>query len=74
MAGRLRRRQTLTIPHDLLLLVRGPLPLRERMAQPCWALMMAAGNAAARDWTWKNLQPTVAAARPGAADLGEMQP
>jgi hypothetical protein len=44
------------------------------MAQPCWALMMAAGNAAARDWTWKNLQPTVAAARPDAADLGEMEP
>jgi hypothetical protein len=44
------------------------------MAQPCWALMMAAGNAAARDWTWKNLQPTVAAVRPDAADLGEMEP
>jgi hypothetical protein len=35
---------------------------------------MAAGNAAAREWARKNLQPTVAAVRPDAADLGEMEP
>jgi hypothetical protein len=32
MAGRLPHRQTLTAPDDLLLLVCGLLPLRERMA------------------------------------------
>jgi hypothetical protein len=36
--------------------------------------MIATGHATAREWAWKSLQPTVAAARPDAADLGEMEP
>jgi hypothetical protein len=36
--------------------------------------MIATRNAAAREWARKNLQLTVAAARPDAADLGEIDP
>jgi hypothetical protein len=35
---------------------------------------MAAGNAATREWAWKNRQTTLATARPDDADLGEMEP
>ena len=54
-------------------MVRGPRPLRERKAQPCSARMIATGNAAAREWAWKSLQPNTTA-RPDVADLGEMEP
>jgi hypothetical protein len=35
--------------------------------------MIATGNAAAREWAWKSLQPNTTA-RPDVADLGEMEP
>ena len=62
-------------PHayDFFMIVCGPVPLRERMARPEAALAIATGDAAAREWAWKELE-TAAAGRDDAADLGEMEP
>jgi hypothetical protein len=60
-------------PYDFFMIVCGPVPLHERMAQPEAALTIATGDAAAREWAWKRLKPAVAAC-PDAPDLGEMEP
>jgi hypothetical protein len=60
-------------PYDFFMIVCGPVPLHERMAQPEAALAIATGDAAAREWAWKRLKPAVSAC-PDAADLGEMEP
>jgi hypothetical protein len=62
-------------PHayDFFMIVCGPIPLRERMARPEAALVIATGDDAAREWAWKRLE-TAAAPRPDAAELGEMEP
>ena len=62
-------------PHayDFFMIVCGPIPLNERMAEPDAALAIATGDAAAREWAWKRLE-TAAASRLEAADLGEMEP
>jgi hypothetical protein len=62
-------------PHayDFFMIACGPVPLRERMASPEAALAIAAGDAAAREWAWKRLEPA-AASLADAADLGEMEP
>jgi len=61
-------------PHayDFFMIVCGPIPLSERMAEPEAALAIATGDAAAREWAWKRLE--TAANRLDAADLGEMEP
>ena len=43
------------------------------MARPEEALVVATGDAAAREWAWKRLE-TAAASRLDGADLGEMEP
>ena len=62
-------------PHayDFFMIVCGPIPLRERMARPEAALVIATGDDAAREWAWKRLE-TATAPRPDAAELGEMEP
>jgi hypothetical protein len=62
-------------PHayDFFMIVCGPIPLSERMARPEAALVIATGDAAAREWAWKRLE-TAAPGRVDAADLGEMEP
>jgi len=62
-------------PHayDFFMIVCGPIPLRERMAQPDEALAIATGDTAAREWAWKRLE-TAATSRLEAADSGEMEP
>jgi hypothetical protein len=60
-------------PYDFFMIVCGPVPLSERMAQPEAALAVATGDAAAREWAWKRLE-TSAAEHADAADLGELEP
>jgi hypothetical protein len=62
-------------PHayDFFMIVCGPIPLRERMAQPEAALAIAIGDAAAREWAWKRLE-AAAAGRADAAGSGAMEP
>jgi pimeloyl-ACP methyl ester carboxylesterase len=62
-------------PHayDFFMIVCGPIPLRERMARPEAALVIATGDDAAREWAWKRLEAATAP-RPDAAELGEMEP
>ncbi len=45
-------------PHayDFFMIVCGPVPLRERMADPAAALALATGDAAARDSAWQRLE------------------
>jgi hypothetical protein len=43
-------------PYDFFMIVCGPVPLRERMADPAAALALATGDAAARDTAWKSLE------------------
>ena len=62
-------------PHayDFFMIVCGPIPLSERMAQPEAALAIATGDVAAREQAWKKLET----AEPGgadASDLGGMEP
>jgi hypothetical protein len=61
-------------PHayDFFMIVCGPIPLSERMAEPDAALAIATGDAATREWAWKRLE-TAAAYRLEAADLDEME-
>jgi hypothetical protein len=62
-------------PHayDFFMIVCGPIPLRERMAQPEAALEVATGDAAARETAWKMLE-TVPATPTDAAGLDEVEP
>jgi hypothetical protein len=62
-------------PHayDFFMIVCGPIPLSERMAQPEAALSVATGDLAAREWAWKRLE-IPATNRSDNADLGELEP
>jgi hypothetical protein len=62
-------------PHayDFFMIVCGPIPLRERMAQPEAALEVATGDAAVRETAWKTLE-TVPATPTDAAGLDEVEP
>jgi hypothetical protein len=62
-------------PHayDFFMIVCGPVPLRERMAEPEAALAIATGDAATRERGWKRLE-IAAGSRMNAAPLGEMEP
>src|SRR5258708_39232399 len=59
--------------YDFFMIVCGPIPLRERMADPETALAIATGDSATRDAAWKRLESTTVG-RGTAADLGEMEP
>jgi hypothetical protein len=59
--------------YDFFMIVCGPIPLRERMAQPEAALEVATGNAAAREMAWKTLE-TAPDSPTDAAELGQMEP
>jgi hypothetical protein len=56
-------------PYDFFMIVCGPVPLRERMADPAAALALATGDAAARERAWKSLE-----AAPVTADPEKMEP
>jgi hypothetical protein len=56
-------------PYDFFMIVCGPVPLRERMADPAAALALATGDAAARDRAWRSLE-----AAPVTADPEKMEP
>jgi hypothetical protein len=62
-------------PHayDFFMIVCGPVPLSERMANPEAALAIATGDVAAREWAWNRLE-TAENGQPDAADLGELEP
>jgi hypothetical protein len=60
-------------PYDFFMIVCGPVPLMERMAQPEAALAITSGDEAIRDWGWKKLKTSTISA-PDAAELGEMEP
>ncbi len=60
-------------PYDFFMIVCGPVPLVERMAQPDAALAITSGDQAIRDWGWKKLK-TSTISTPDAAELGEMEP
>jgi hypothetical protein len=61
-------------PHayDFFMIVCGPIPLSERMAQPEAALAIATGDPAAREWAWKRLENPAVGGSDG-ADLGELE-
>jgi hypothetical protein len=56
-------------PYDFFMIVCGPIPLRERMADPAAALALATGDAAARDRAWKSLETA-----PVTANSEKMEP
>jgi hypothetical protein len=56
-------------PYDFFMIVCGPVPLRERMADPAAALALATGDAATRENAWKRLETG-----PEIADPGQMEP
>jgi hypothetical protein len=56
-------------PYDFFMIVCGPVPLRERMADPAAALALATGDTAARERAWKSLE-----AAPVTADPEKMEP
>jgi hypothetical protein len=56
-------------PYDFFMIVCGPVPLRERMADPAAALALATGDAAARDRAWKSLETA-----PVTANSEKMEP
>jgi hypothetical protein len=62
-------------PHayDFFMIVCGPVPLKERMAVPDAALAVATGDPAVCEGAWKRIE-SARNDRPGAADLGEMEP
>jgi hypothetical protein len=62
-------------PHayDFFMIVCGPLPLSERMARPEAALVIATGDAVAREWAWKRLESAIAG-RVDASNLGDLEP
>jgi hypothetical protein len=66
-------------PHayDFFMIVCGPIPLRERMADPEAALAIATGDAAARERAWKTLETAADGGVDGAVnatDLGGIEP
>jgi hypothetical protein len=62
-------------PHayDFFMIVCGPMPLRERIAEPDAALAIATGDLAARERAWNWLEPT-AGHRSNAAELSAVEP
>jgi hypothetical protein len=58
-------------PHayDFFMIVCGPVPLRERMADPAAALALVTGDSLAREQAWKSLETGA-----NAADPGQMEP
>jgi hypothetical protein len=58
-------------PHayDFFMIVCGPVPLRERMADPAAALALAIGDSMAREQAWKSLETGAKS-----ADSGQMEP
>jgi pimeloyl-ACP methyl ester carboxylesterase len=58
-------------PHayDFFMIVCGPVPLRERMADPAAALALATGDSLAREQAWKSLETST-----NTADPGQMEP
>jgi hypothetical protein len=62
-------------PHayDFFMIVCGPVPLKERTTAPDASLSVAAGDPAARERAWKQIE-TARNDPAGAADLGEMEP
>jgi hypothetical protein len=56
-------------PYDFFMIVCGPVPLRERMADPAAALALATGDPAARERAWKSLE-----AGPVTVNSDEMEP
>jgi pimeloyl-ACP methyl ester carboxylesterase len=59
-------------PYDFFMIVCGPVPLRERMADPAAALVVAIGDAAARQRAWNRIEM---AQNPGQiAAPGHMEP
>ncbi len=62
-------------PHayDFFMIVCGPVPLKERMADQAAALAIAIGDAGARETGWNRLQ-TAPIAAPGASEAGRMEP
>jgi hypothetical protein len=60
-------------PYDFFMIVCGPVPLRERMADPAAALIVATGDAAARDGAWKRLETVPVTGRTG-PDPAQMEP
>jgi hypothetical protein len=60
-------------PYDFFMIVCGPVPLLERMAQPDAALAITNESDATRDWGWKTLKTSTISA-PDAAELGALEP
>jgi hypothetical protein len=62
-------------PHayDFFMIVCGPVPLKERMANQAAALDIAAGDAGVRELAWNRLE-TVPNGSPGASETGRMEP
>jgi pimeloyl-ACP methyl ester carboxylesterase len=56
-------------PYDFFMIVCGPVPLRERMADPAAALALATGDSLTRENAWKRLE-----SGPDLADRGQMEP
>jgi hypothetical protein len=56
-------------PYDFFMIVCGPVPLRERMADPAAALALATGDTAVRERAWKRLEAGLIT-----ADPDEMEP
>jgi hypothetical protein len=63
------------VPHafDFFMIVCGPIPLVERLAQPEAALAFATGDAATRERAWTSLE-AASSDRGGAATPGKMEP
>jgi hypothetical protein len=56
-------------PYDFFMIVCGPVPLRQRMADPAAALALATGDAMARENAWKRLE-----SEPDGAEAGQLEP
>ncbi|WP_157450138.1 hypothetical protein [Bradyrhizobium sp. ARR65] len=63
------------LPHayDFFMIVCGPVALRTRMCHPDTALVIATGNAEAREQAWKSLESATTGSA-NAADLSAMEP
>jgi hypothetical protein len=60
-------------PYDFFMIVCGPVPLRERMADPAAALALATGDPAEREMAWKRLEMGLDS-DPLAANSSQMEP
>jgi hypothetical protein len=60
-------------PYDFFMIVCGPVPLKERMANQAVALTIATGDAGARETAWNRLE-TGSIAGPDASGTGRMEP